>query len=664
MPPFDFVKIKSEGLQVDFLKYSQEGYEAIKPEDYYRLKTYGYCMQKHEGYFMIRIRIPGGVIRADQMERIASLAERLGHGSVHLTTRGNVELHSVRINDFFTLRDELAEVDITTRSSCGHTFRNILGCHQNGVCPKQSFDLYPWIQKIHQHIFERADHYNPRMPNRMNVSFSGCSNCSADARINDIAFVAKEIREGERTLYGFELWTAGSLGKTPKMGYKLKEFISFEEVIPALEAITELHCQFGDHKNALVKGRLKFLVAQWGFEKFRDEFEKQFVEFKTKQAPLPPELAQPEIFPSVESNGAVPLGEGIYPQRQKGFYRVQFWVPLGEVSASQYHEIAELSKQFADSKAYHTTRQNFEFHWLKEENIPLLLEAMKKVGFAPTHSESVLNVVACPGTSFCALAVTSSQGAAQVLMKEFRHRGLAEDSDLRNLSINISGCPNSCAKHQIADIGFSGGMTELDGIRRFGYQLYVGGKFSDGEVREGTMIKKGIADDLVFPLAESLMEFFKEKKSANENFPTFVDRIGPQNLAAFLEEELLKKKPEPPGSPILMNPRQVVTSKKDSGIFRIGMTEDWEKGSPSKIVSALGDEIAVFKTLEGFKACQNICPHAGGSLGKGANDGKTVTCPLHGWQFDLEKGNCLTEPGNDIKIYQIEVKEGEVFLKP
>ena len=110
MPPFDFVKIKSEGLQVDFVKYTKEGYEAIQPDDRYRLKTYGVCAQKHEGYFMIRIRIPGGVIRADQMERIADLAGRFGHGSAHLTTRGNLELHSVKIDDFLAIRDELAEV--------------------------------------------------------------------------------------------------------------------------------------------------------------------------------------------------------------------------------------------------------------------------------------------------------------------------------------------------------------------------------------------------------------------------------------------------------------------------------------------------------------------------------------------------------------------------
>ena len=662
MPAFDFPKIKSEGLQVDFVKYTKEGFEAIKPDDRYRLKTYGVCAQKHEGYFMIRIRIPGGVIRAEQIERIASLGERFSHGSAHLTTRGNLELHSVKINDFLAIRDELSEVGITTRSACGHTFRNILSCHQNGVCPKQPFELYPWVQKIHSHIFERADHYNPRMPNRMNVSFSGCSDCSADAYINDIGFVAKKIDEDQRKIYGFELWVAGSLGKSPYLGQKLKDFIAFEEVIPALEAITELHCSYGDHKNALVKGRLKFLVAKWGFEKFREEFEKQFAEFKTKQAPLPPELTVPEVLEEPAYVDCFSLGEGIYAQRQSGFYRVQFWVPLGEMSAKQMKRVAELSRKFADGKAYHTTRQNFEFHWVKKENVNSLIEAMEHVGFSPRHSESILNVVACPGTSFCSLAVTSAQGAAQVLMKQFGSLSLDQDLDFKDLKINISGCPNSCAKHQVADIGFSGGLTEIDGIRRFGYQLYVGGRFN-GSVKEGMQIKKGLSDDMVFPCTESLLEIFKEKKLEGEKFADFVDRLGIQTLVFLLDEKLMAQKPRPMESPILMSSRESHEISQDATQLSIGTLKEWDEIS-SKIVRAFGDEVAVFKTSQGFRACQNLCPHAGGALGEGTVEGETVTCPLHAWQFDLQSGACRNEPGNNIKIHKMEVKEGEVFLKP
>ncbi|MBI4358898.1 MAG: Rieske 2Fe-2S domain-containing protein [Candidatus Omnitrophica bacterium] len=662
MPPFDFVKIKSEGLQVDFVKYTKEGYEAIKPDDRYRLKTYGMCAQKHEGYFMIRIRIPGGVIRADQMECIADLAERFGHGSAHLTTRGNLELHSVKIDDFLAIRDELDEVGITTRSACGHTFRNILCCHQNGVCPKQPFDLYPWVQKIHHHVFERADHYNPRMPNRMNVSFSGCSGCSVDASINDIGFVAKKIDDGERKLYGFELWVAGSLGKSPHLGQKLKDFITFEEVIPALEAITELHCSFGDHKNAVVKGRLKFLVAKWGFEKFREEFEKLFAEFKAKQSPLPPELAQLKILEESSCIDDSTLGEGIYPQRQSGFWRVQFWVPLGEISARQMKQVAELSRKFADGKAYHTTRQNFEFHWVKRQDVDPLIEAMAQVGFSPRHSESILNVVACPGTSFCSLAVTSAQGAAQVLMKEFSSLALDEDPDLKDFKINISGCPNSCAKHQIADIGFSGGLTEVNGIRRFGYQLYVGGRFN-GSVKEGIQIKKGLSDDLVFPCAESLLEIFKARRLQGETFGDFVDRFGTEPLVSLLDQKLTTKCSLPMGSPILMSPRESHGSIENGKQIAIGSLKEWDT-TTSKIVNAFGNEVAVFKTPQGFRACQNLCPHAGGALVEGTVEGETVTCPLHGWQFDLQSGACQTEPGNDIKIYKVELKEGNVLLKP
>ncbi|OGX03440.1 MAG: hypothetical protein A3G87_05635 [Omnitrophica bacterium RIFCSPLOWO2_12_FULL_50_11] len=661
MPAFDFPKIKAEGLQVDFVKYAKEGFEAIKPDDHYRLKTYGVCAQRHEGYFMIRIRIPGGVIGADQIERIASLAERFGHGSAHLTTRGNLELHSVRINDFLSIREELAGVGITTRSACGHTFRNILCCHRNGVCPKQPFDLYPWVQKIHHHVFERADHYNPRMPNRMNVSFSGCSNCAADAAINDIGFVAKKRDGVQRSVYGFELWVAGSLGKSPHLGEKLKDFITFEEVVPALEAITELHCCYGDQQNAVVKGRLKFLVAKWGFEKFREEFEKRFLEFKARQSALPSDLVQPIVFEEPTDVDALSPGEGIYNQRQAGFLRIQFWVPLGEMSSRQMRQVAGLSQKFADGKSYHTTRQNFEFHWVKKENVNSLIEAMGQVGFSPRHSESILNVVACPGTSFCSLAVTSAQGAAQVLMKEFGSLALDRDPDLKDLKINVSGCPNSCAKHQVADIGFSGGLTELNGVRRFGYQLYIGGRFN-GSVNEGIQIKKGLPDDLVFPCVEILLQIFKKKKLEGEKFADFVDRLGAESLVSLLDEQLMISKRSLVLPPVLMGPRASDGKSNDGTQQSLGSVAEWS-GSASKIVHAFGDEVAIFKTPQGFRACQNLCPHAGGALGEGTIDGETVTCPLHGWQFDLQSGACRTEPGNGIKIYKAEVRKGEVFLR-
>lgn len=661
MPPLDFEKIKAEGLEVDFLKYSRDGYEALKPEDHYRVKTYGLCAQRHEGYFMMRIRIPGGVIRADQMERIAEMAERFGHGWGHLTTRGNIELHSIKINDFLAIKEALAEVGITTRSSCGHTFRNILGCHQNGICSDQPFDLYPWIQKVHHHVFERADFYNRRLPRRLNVSFSGCMDCSADARINDIGFVARKVEEGEKSLYGFELWVAGSLGTAPRLGHKLKEFITFEEVLPSLEAITELYCIYGERRNA-AKARLKFLIESWGFEKFRAEFERLLSELRGKQVPLEPELAMPTLVADKTSFERLPLSEGIYPQRQKGFYRSQFWVPLGEMKAGQMKAIAELSRKFADGKSYHTTRQNMEFHWVKKENLNALLQAMSEVGFRPENSESILNVVACPGTSFCSLAVTSSQGAATVLMKEFKGLAFQSDPDLKNLQVNVSGCPNSCAKHQIADIGFSGGMTDVGGIRRFGYQLYVGGKFN-GEVRSGVLIKKGIPDDLVSPTAESVLEIFKEKKIEGESFPDFVDRFGTDTLSKLLEERLALKRPTPTESPISMAPALVELISFDAGGNLAGSVGDWEKGS-AKVIRQAGEEIAIFKTAGGFRACQNVCPHAGGFLGEGVVEGEKVTCPLHGWQFSLTNGECLNEPGSDIKVYPVEVREGKVLLKP
>ena len=261
-PGIDIEKVKREGLMVDLEKFAREGYKTIPKDDHYRLKMHGVCAQRHEGFFMMRFRVFGGRMNPEQMERVADLASRYASGYVHLSTRQNLELHSVKIENVPEILRLLHEVGITTRSSCGHTFRNILASSCAGTCPHELVDTRPWVEALSKMVVAESDHYNHRLPKRLNVSLAGCTSCENPALVNDIGLSAVKNAQGE---IGFSIHIGGSMGVTPKMGWLLEEFVPLADGLPALKTVAQLYILHGDRASS-AKGRLKFLVEAWGLD--------------------------------------------------------------------------------------------------------------------------------------------------------------------------------------------------------------------------------------------------------------------------------------------------------------------------------------------------------------------------------------------------------------
>ena len=544
----DLEKIKQEGLGVDFNLLRERGTRALAPEDYYRLKTYGFCTQKHPGYFMLRIRIPGGKVSSRQLSHLAGLAEVHGRGAAHLTVRQDLELHWVRVEEAPEIFQKLEEVGLTTRSACGHTLRNVMACPHGAIAPEGKIDAQPWAARITDYFVKRSDLINPAMPNRLNIYFAACAACAPHATINDIGFITVDRLAGDgRREIGFELWVGGSLGAHPLLGFKLREFIPLSDALPACQAIFAIHMKFGNRNKA--KSRLKYLIEQWGREKFIEMFEKVFLEKRNlpenRTVPLP-SLRERATRPGPASRllaALTPAGLFQLPpvasaQRQSGFLRLTVGVPLGEIRAEQLLALGRIARRYGNGEVHFTQEQNAELHWVPARKVGRAVNALRRAGLSLKGEKSGLNLLACPGTEFCGLAVTNAQGAARDLLKHFRPDESEKAALLNSISIHISGCPNSCAKHQVADIGLAGTLVALGESRRFSYQLYLGGEVAEAGVRLGEMVRKGITEEMVVPTVDALLGLVLMHRTPGELFQETVTRLGIKKVAELLEEEI------------------------------------------------------------------------------------------------------------------------------
>jgi sulfite reductase beta subunit-like hemoprotein len=524
--------IKAAGLAVDLYRYTKEGYRAVAPDDHYRLKTLGICGQKGEGHFMLRIKVPGGLTSGAQLDVLGDLAERFAGGVAHLTTRQGVELHSVRIEEVPEIFAGLASVGLTTKASCGDTIRNVVGCAQAGACIHELLDARPWIRSVAEY-FLAIEPEQLNVPRKMNVYVSGCPECSGHAQINDIALVATQGADGR---LGFALWAGGGLGANPRLAHLLAAFVPFEEALAACRAIVDVYMVHGD-RSSRARAKLKFLIDAWGIERFRDAWREALeARLAEGEGGLPSQVAaEPASLgvPALESWGEdSALPDGVARQRQPDRYRVAVYVPLGELTAEQLRGVAGLSRAYGSGDAVITREQNLELRDVPSASLPDLIAALRVLGLS-TEGGSIRDVQSCPGTAFCPLAVTPAQEAAARLAA----LPVVREAGLRPLRIHISGCPHSCAQHQIADIGLCGVRAPLDdGLEsEIAYQLYLGG-VREGTPRLGALAHFTIPDGRLGDAIDLVLRRYLAERAGEETFTTWVDRVGADAIAGELEE--------------------------------------------------------------------------------------------------------------------------------
>lgn len=476
MPP-DIPAAKRAGLPVDLDRLTTDGDGWLTPEERYALKMHGVCIQAQPGVFMIRIRT-SGVMGSDTARQLADVAEAHAGGWIHLTTRQQAQLHHVHAADVTTVLAGIRSAGLTTRSTCGHTMRGVMWCPDAGVGLEEPFDCYPDARATANSILARTPDLDTRMPQRINIAFGGCTECRDHARINDLSFVSRVSPDGE---LGYEVWIGGSLGKTnPTLAIQMLEFVPRRHVLAAANALFDLHiehCEFDDPR----KGRLKHLIKRVGEARVRELYQQAFGASLCQEWPEPHPVSTPlsssiaSILSHAPEGG---WGSGVRPQRIPGWAMVTVNVPLGDIDADDLRVLAHLADDFADEHLYLTRNQNVMFRHVRTEEVPVLREAVERIGLSLEGTDQARDVRACTGGPVCSLALTPAQRLGSDLLD---HPALLRNSGLR---VHISGCPNACAQHQMADIGFSGGKVTIAGTSVLGYQVWLGGDLRAGILGE------------------------------------------------------------------------------------------------------------------------------------------------------------------------------------
>ena len=488
---------------------------------------------------MLRIKVPAGQLTADQLDQVACAARDYATGRAHVTTRQDLQLYEIRIERAPELLRALAAVGLTSREACGNSVRNVTGCSFAGLCPDELFDATPYALAITRHFLRHPD--TQQLPRKFKISVSGCTSDCAMAPIHDLGAVAARDGSNGQTAYGFRLFVGGGLGAAPRAADVLEPFTPIALLLPTCEAITRVFNQHGERKNRQ-RARLKFLLERIGLAEF------QRLVFAERDALL----RTPDRFPvlplpalteaSVSGAAELPhvgasalrrwLATNARPQRQSGYWVVTVRLPLGDLSVQQMHGLAAVSRWCGRGQFIITPWQDLCLPWVASEHLERLYDQLAELGLAQAEAERIQDITACPGADTCQIGVTSSRGLASVV-SELLDRPEYKTEDLAGVRIKISGCPNSCGQHHIADIGFFGAARSLYGKLVPHYQLLLGGRCRNGEAQFGQPVVKLPARRVPQAVA-LLLEYFRQTRQDGEAFAAFVARKGPAPFQALL----------------------------------------------------------------------------------------------------------------------------------
>jgi len=463
-----------EGLE-EIRRFAREGFESIPPEwlgTYFRwwgVYTQGDGAgatggQNGEGRslqcFMVRIRIPNGLLRSDQLRTIANLTRRYAHGIADITVRQNIQLHWVTIEALPDVLDALAQVGLNTTSACGDVTRNVTGCPVAGVDADEICDASPLALEASRLLAGNGDFYN--LPRKFKISITGCRVWCPYPEINDIGLTATTRILHDAKEVGFSLRVAGGLSTEPYLGTRLNAFVRWNQVLPTIKGIAELFRDSEVLREHRERARLKFLFLRhgWTAEKFLDDLQ-QRIGF--------------QFDPAVEEHPPADVYRdhvGIHPQKQLGLCYVGAAVLRGRITAEQMHTAADLADRFASGELRATNMQNLLIVNVPYANTAPLAKELDAIDLRVGGSAFFRGTIACSGTEFCKLAITETKSFSRWLVEELEERLPGFD---QHLKLHVTGCPNSCGQHWIADIGIDGKKLKIDGHLVDAYYFCVGG---------------------------------------------------------------------------------------------------------------------------------------------------------------------------------------------
>ena len=498
----------------------------------FRLQHGAYGTRMTDDYAMVRIKVPAGQIYPYQLEKIAQLSEMYSIGSAHFSTRENIQLHWVILEDVSEIMQSLSDVGMTSREACGNTVRNVMCSPLSGVCKDEIFDATPYAMAIAKFMLR-----NPicqGLPRKFKFNFTCCEKCGM-IRIVDVGLVP-QIQEidGEKRK-GFKIFLGGGLGNRSFVGHQLEDFTPVEDLLYTSMAVIRIFDRMGDRKN-LARNRMRYLVNDLGWEKFQNLVLKERAVVKATQSVIVKlniddsinEIQRP-ISVSDES-ASVPDGfarwekTNVIKQSQSGFNSAFIGLEAGDITANQLRSIAEIIRDYsAEGFARNGFSQNIVIRYVHDDDLKSMYSRLIENGLAKTGSLTMASAVGCSGTTSCNLALTNSHRLAKEVQRKFLELNLDEDDDLKDSTIKISGCPNSCGQHQIATIGFYGGGGRHGTDMFPNYTMSLGGKFDEDSMLGHHTARVPVKR--IIPVILKIIELFKENKQPDDTLSKWIDRV-------------------------------------------------------------------------------------------------------------------------------------------
>jgi sulfite reductase beta subunit-like hemoprotein len=534
----------------------------------FRLK-HGIYGQRQPGFQMVRVKIPSGLLNPEQLRMLARIADDYSTGRGHVTTRENCQFHFVKLENVPTIMRLLAGAGLTTREACGNTVRNVTSCPLAGICGTEQFDVTPYALATTRFFLRHPEFHD--LPRKFKIAFSGCEddgNCAV-AGIHDVGLIAQIRGSNATARRGFKVLVGGGLGSLPTEASTLAEFLPEEELIPTIEAILRVFNEQGNRKNKY-KARMKFVLREKGIEEFR-----RLVAEKREQVRTPAEtyaLPSPVRAPLVElstfsprsagfsrdslgtgqpallsgcrqDGGATPGGNGasaeyerwaqhnLQPQRQSGYGVVWIKLSAGTIFTHQLAGLAGLLEANGLAAVRVAISQDLVIPWTPIGKAKAVFDDLAALDLATPGARTIADVTGCPGATTCNLGITRSLTLAEVLAKEFEEEN---DPEVRKVRIKISGCPNSCGQHHVADIGLYGNARKIGERQAPYYQLMLGGEVSSSGVRFARQVAP-VAAKRIPEALRALLEFYKQDRGPYESFRSWAWRTSDERIIRCLE---------------------------------------------------------------------------------------------------------------------------------
>lgn len=522
----------------DIREFARKGYASIPPEWFsIYFRTWGVYTQgdgagvlggtggegKATPYFMVRIRIPNGLLRTHQVRAVAAVTERHARGVADITVRQNIQLHWVKLESLPDVLETLWAAGLTTTGACGDVARNITGCPVAGLDAHEIVDASPLALAIDRELGGAREFFN--LPRKFKISITGCRSWCSYPEINDVALTATTRKRGGEAETGFSLRVGGGLSTDPHIALRLNAFIRWEQVVPVARGVAEIFRASETLRQSRERARLKFLFLHQGWTA------KSFVEELQRQIGFSLDPAEPEDVPAEIHRDHL----GIHGQKQPGLVYIGATVLGGRITPQQLRTVAALADRYADGQIRTTTMQNLLIVNVPQSHAAVVAQELEVAALPLQASVFARGTVACTGAEFCKLALTETKGFARWLMHELEARLPGFQEQLR---LNVTGCPNSCGQHWIADIGIEGKKIKVDGRMVDAYYFCVGGSVGQFASIARPVGYRCAALDVPDAI-ERLLLRFNERRGPDENLRRFLARHSNDEIRAILAGDFI-----------------------------------------------------------------------------------------------------------------------------